>query len=599
MMMLFQSSPNEPARNPVSHAMRETRGSWLHVAVFSTAVNLLMLTGSLYMLQVYDRVLASRSVPTLLALSAIAVLAFVLQGVLDAMRAKMLGRIGARVDAELSPLAARALVSFPLRGAKPHVALQPARDLDALRTFLSSLGPTAIIDLPFMPLFVGACFLLHSWLGWLAVAGAVVIMGLTLVTETISQAPMRALTQSAAESAVLAESGRRNAEAIAGLGMGESFVSRYGAAHERQVQDSLSLSERISSFSATAKVARFALQSAVLGLGAYLAIQGQVSPGAMIAASILTSRALAPLEIAVAHWKGFVAARQAIKRLSQALPLVQAPELTMTLATPRRALTVEELVVTAPGTQVPIVKGLSFSLQAGQGLGLIGPSGSGKSSLARALVGAWPAARGAVRLDGALITQWEPSVLGGSLGYLPQDIELFDGTIAQNIARFRDDATAAAVLKAAEEAGAHQMIVAFPHGYGTRIGEGGVKLSGGQRQRIALARALYGEPFFIVLDEPNASLDAEGDEALTKAIRGVRARGGAVVVITHRPSGLAGVDLVGAMADGKLAAFGPREQVLREVMRQGGLPAMRRTQTSSIGTSDTPPNATPRAVGAA
>jgi ATP-binding cassette, subfamily C, bacterial PrsD len=560
----------------ITTAWRATRGHWFHVSLFSTLVNILMLTGSLYMLQVYDRVLASRSVPTLVVLSVITIAAFVLQGVLDAMRLKLLGRIGATVDGHLAPVAAQAAIQFPLKGAKPHEALQPLRDVDSVRTFLSSIGPTALIDMPFMPLFLAACFLLHPWLGWLGVAGAVIIVALTLWTERASKAPGMALMQSMVARGALVEAGRRNAEVIAGLGMARSFQQQFEASHGRQVGDGLALTDSTSTLSSTAKTIRFVLQSAVLGLGAFLVIRGEMTAGAMIAASILTSRALAPIEIAVAHWKAFVAARQGWQRLQRSLPLVRAGGKSVALPAPATSLALQDVTVVAPGTQRAILQGISFQLAAGQAVGLIGPSGSGKSTLARTLVGAWPATRGAIRLDGALLSQWDVTELGRSLGYLPQDIELFDGTIAQNIARFDPSASTEAILSAARQAGAHELIVSFPDGYETRVGEGGVQLSGGQRQRIALARALYGDPFLVVLDEPNANLDTAGDEALTQAILSVRRRGGIAVVITHRPSGLAGVDVVGALAEGRLAAFGPREQVLQKILRGGGLPAVTR-----------------------
>jgi ATP-binding cassette subfamily C protein len=558
----------ETGNDPVGRAFRKVRADWIHVSAFSAVVNLLMLTGSLYMLQVYDRVLASRSIPTLIALSFIAVAAFVLQGALDAFRLKLLSRIGAKVDRDLAPLAARAAVTLPLKGAKPAEALQPMRDLDALRGFLGSLGPTALIDMPFMPLFLAACFLLHPLLGWLALGGGVVILCLTWVTDRRSAGPTRAIMMSAAERGGLAESGRRNAEAIRALGMNAAFDNRFARAHADHVKDGLDLSDAANGIGAYAKVVRFVLQSAVLGLGAFLVVRGELGPGAMIAASILTSRALAPIELAVAHWKGLVAARQAYQRLKLLSPHLVASDKSIALPKPYKNLLVSDVAATAPGSQHVIVQGVSFEMKAGQVLGLIGPSGSGKSTLARALVGVWPLARGAIRLDGARLDQWEPDQLGRAMGYLPQDVELFDGTVAENIARFDPDISSDAVLKAATVAGAHEMIVALSEGYDTVIGERGAALSGGQRQRIALARALYGDPFMVVLDEPNASLDNEGDEALTEAIRTVKSRSGICVVITHRPSGLFAVDLVGAMAQGRLQAFGPRDEVLQKVMRR-------------------------------
>lgn len=561
-------------------AFRSTRTEWIHVGVFSTVVNVLMLTGSIYMLQVYDRVLSSRSVPTLIGVTAIALLAFALQGVLDAMRSKMLGRIGACVDEKLAPYAARAATTLPLKGAGPRDSLEPLRDLDALRAFLSSPGPTALIDMPFMPLFVTACFLLHPWLGLLTIASCLLIVMLTLLVERRSKEPNLQLSASHAERAQLAESARRNAEALAGLGMAGLFERRFQAVNARVVQSGLLLSESTGGITATAKVARYVLQSAVLGLGAYLVIRGELSPGAMIAASILTTRALAPVEVAVAHWKQFVAVRQSYGRMKQRLPVLGETEKTLALPAPSMDLSVEDLVVAPPGQQRVVLQGVSFRLKAGDALGIVGPSGSGKSSLARALVGAWPAGRGGVRLDGALIEQWAPEEIGAARGYLPQDVELFEGSIAENIARFRPDFAAEDVLKAANAAGAHNIITAFPEGYDTRLRDGGAGLSGGQRQRIALARALYGDPFLVVLDEPNANLDQQGDDALNQAIMGVRERGGIVVVITHRPTALAGVNLMGVMREGRFADFGPRDQVIEKLMgapAQGFAPPRRTT----------------------
>lgn len=553
--------------DPVLRAFRGVRGDWFHVAVFSAVVNVLMLTSPLYMLQVYDRVVAGRSVPTLVAISLIALVAFLLQGALDTFRLKLLSRIGAKIDRELSPLAGQAVVTMPLKGAMPAASQQPIRDLDALRGFLGSLGPTALLDMPFMPLFLAACFLLHPWLGGLAMAGGALILALTWITDRRSAAPTRAVVASGAERANIGESGRRNAEAIRALGMTAAFGARHQRAHDGHVRDGLVLSDATSGIGAYARVVRFALQSAVLGLGAYLVVRGELSPGAMIAASILTSRAMAPIETAVAHWKGFVAARQGYQRLRMIAPHLQARDKAIDLPRPAKTLQVVEATVTAPGSQRIIVAGVGFQLKAGQAVGLIGPSGSGKSTLARALVGVWPLVRGAVLLDGARLDQWEPDQLGRFLGYLPQDVELFDGTVAENIARLDPAMTSEAVLKAARAAGAHDVIVGLPDGYGTVIGERGLTLSGGQRQRIALARALYGEPFLVVLDEPNASLDNEGDEALTGAIQGIKARGGICIVVTHRQSGLAAVDLVAVIAQGHLQAFGPRDEILQQLMR--------------------------------
>jgi ATP-binding cassette subfamily C protein len=563
----------EHAASEVRLALKSCRPAFTGVALFSAVINILMLTGSIYMLQIYDRVLASRSLSTLVGISLIVLAAYLLQGGLDAIRSKMLARIGARFDEMLSGRVYELVATLPLKGPRSVTGLQPIRDLDQIRGFLSGLGPTALFDLPFMPLFFAGCFLIHPWLGWLAVAGGVVIVALTLLTEVRSRAPIKDMTQSAAERHAVAEVSRRNAESVRALGMRGVLASRYSEANARHVLDGLRASDAAAGIGAAAKIFRMILQSAGLGLGAYLVIKGELTGGGMIASSILMSRALAPIEIAVANWKGFIAARQGYQRLVQVMGLVPPVRERLSLPAPTSNLTVQDVVVGAPGTNQPIVLGASLQLKAGQGLGLIGPSASGKSTLARALVGVWPLLRGEVRLDGATLDQWEPDMLGAHLGYLPQDVELFEGTIAENIARFRPDATAESVIAAARAAGAHEMILQMPTGYDTRIGENGAVLSGGQRQRVALARALYGDPFLVVLDEPNASLDGAGDEALNEAILGVRQRGGIVVVITHRPSALAHVDLVGVMEAGRIKALGPRDEIMKPLMKRPAAPA--------------------------
>ncbi len=558
----------------VASALAACRRPLVGVGLFSGAINLLMLSGSLYMLQVYDRVLSSRSLATLVGITLLLLVAYLLQGFLDAVRVRMLARIGARFDEAVSPKAFEASQRLPLIGARPEQAMQPIRDLDQIRAFLASMGPTAFFDMPWMPLFFAACFLLHPWLGWLAVGGGAVILALTWLTERRSRDATRAQAASAGARQTLAEAGRRNAEALTAMGMAPDFQRRWRAANARHVGDWLASSDAVGGIGAFAKVFRLILQSAVLGLGAYLAILGEVSGGAMIAASILTSRALAPIEIAVAHWKGFVGARQGYGRLKEVLDTPAFAETTKTeLPAPQRSLTAENLIVAAPGRQVPIVHGVSLRLEAGHGLGIIGPSASGKSTLVRALVGVWRPLKGDVRLDGAALSMWDRDALGRHVGYLPQDIELFDGTVAQNIARFRQDTSDEAVIAAARAAGAHELILRLENGYDTVIGEAGTALSGGQRQRIALARALFGDPFLVVLDEPNSNLDHEGDAALTQAVLGVRARGGIVIVVTHRQAAVAGVDQIAMLAEGRIQSIGPKEEIMRKLMQRPGAPA--------------------------
>ncbi len=577
------------SRSAVAHphsiaakALASCRGAFTVVAVFSGLINLLTLSGSFYMLQVYDRVLSSRSVPTLIGLSLLLLAAYVLYGFLDAVRVRMLTRIGARFDDQVSPAAFAAAQRLPLMGFRADQAMQPIRDLDQIRTFLSSLGPTALFDMPWMPIFLAGCFILHPYLGWLVVGGGVVILLLTLLTERNSQAATKAHTVSSGARQTIAEASRRNAEALTAMGMAPAFQRRWREANLRHVGGWLASSDATSGIGTFAKVFRMVLQSAVLGMGAYLSIHGDVSGGAMIAASIMTSKALAPIETAVAHWKGFVGARQGYARLKQVLDSPAFTEERKTaLPVPTRHVVAENLIVAAPGRQNPILQGVSLKLEAGQGLGIIGPSASGKSTLVRALVGVWTPLKGDVRIDGFAIPQWDAVELGRHIGYLPQDIELFDGTVAQNISRFLPDASDEAIIAAAQAAGAHDLIAKLENGYDTVIGEGGAALSGGQRQRVALARALFGNPFLVVLDEPNSNLDHNGDEALTRAVIGVRERGGIVIVVTHRQTAIAGVDHVAMMAEGRIQALGPKERILQKVLRQGGLPSVQRQTVAS------------------
>jgi PrtD family type I secretion system ABC transporter len=563
------AGPHRPApgktADPLSGALAACRGAFLTVGLFSAAINVLALTGSIYMLQVYDRVLPSRSVPTLVALSLIVVALYAMQGVFDWLRQRILGRIGVALDQALSGPVVTAILRMPMRTRSGGEGLQLSRDLDSVRSFLSGLGPTTLFDLPWIPLYVGICFLLHPLLGWTLVGGAVILVTLTLLTEIRVRAPTHDAARSGAQRAVMLEAARRNAEVVAALGMEQRIVQRFGAASVEHIAAQQRAADIAGGLGAMSKVVRFILQSAMLGVGAWLVINDQASGGVMIASSVISSRALAPIELAISNWRPFLSARQAWQRLRGALG---ADVDTTNAVAPDRAsrtLTLDQVCVAAPGGSV-VVQGVSFALEAGQGLGIIGPSASGKSSLARAVVGVWPTARGELRLDGATLDQWSAEARGAMIGYLPQDIELFDGTVAENIARFDPAMSNDDVLAAARAAGAYDMILKLPSGFETKIGEAGSSLSGGQRQRIALARALYKDPFLVVLDEPNSNLDSEGDAALAAAIKGIRARGGIAIVVAHRPSALAGVDLVLALAQGQAQAFGPKDDVLRNIL---------------------------------
>lgn len=552
--------------DPLAAALASCRGALLATGLFSGVLNILMLAGAIYMLQVYDRVLTSRSLQTLVGLTALLGLVFLVQGVLDIIRQRLLTRIGASVDRQLAPQVFRLIASIPVRAGTPIDAQQPARDLDSVRGFMSSLGPTAFFDLPWLPVFLVLCFLLHVWIGTAVLLACVALFIVTLLTERATKAPMLGVARAAAGRALIAETSRRNAESIAAMGMQEALGARYSRVNGDFLSANEAATDVIGTYATVSRIFRMAMQSAILGLGAWLVLTEQATPGVMIASSILMGRALAPIEAVVSHWKSFVAARQGWRRLREVMRLLPAPAERMALPPPKRMLTLEQVVVAAPGSTTPIIQGVSFSLLAGQALGVIGPSASGKSTLARVLSGAWRPLRGSVRLDGAELEQWSDAARGAFVGYLPQDIGLFDGTVAENIARFRPAAASDDIVAAARAAGADEMIRKLPSGYETRIGEGGMTLSGGQRQRVALARALFGNPFLVILDEPNANLDAEGEAAVTQAIRHVRERQGIAIVIAHRPSAIAAVDVVGVMKDGRMQAFGPRDEVLKRVL---------------------------------
>ena len=546
------------------------RGAFFGLAIFSGLINLLYLTGSFYMLQVYDRVIPSRSVPTLIALSLLAAALFAGQAALDYFRSRVLLHMARSLDERLSPRVFRIISQMPLRSGSSAAGLQPLRDLDQVRSFLSGGGPLGLFDLPWMPFYLAICFAFHPMIGIAALCGAVMLISITLCAEVFTHKPIAEVAQHAAARNGLAEATRRNAEVVAALGMGGRLATLWARSNEKHLDAQDRASGVSGGLSALSKAARSALQSGVLGLGAFLVIHNEASGGVIIASSIMTSRALAPVEMLISQWKGFGAARQGWRRLRElfaAFPEVDDP---MPLETPCRSLIVESLSIAPPGGTRMVVNNVGFELKAGSALGVIGPSASGKSSLARALVGVWRPQRGAVRLDGAALGQWAPESLGRHIGYLPQDVELLSGTIASNIARFDADPDPEVVIRAARQAGVHELIVQFPQGYSTRLGEGGVALSGGQRQRIALARALYGDPFLVVLDEPNSSLDADGEQALTQAILNVRERGGIAVIMAHRPSALASVDMVLAMANGEAKGFGPRDEILRKVLRPVG-----------------------------
>jgi PrtD family type I secretion system ABC transporter len=555
-------------RSELAAAFASCRGAFVATGLISGMSNVLMLTGAIFMLELYDRVLPSRSVPTLIGLTILAGGLYVALGLLDLIRGRILARIGISLDEALSGRIYQTIVRLPAIVGQRNDGAAPMRDLDTVRAFLGGVGPVALFDLPWLPIYLGICFAFHFWLGMTAAIGAFILVILTLLTEWLVLKPTRTAAQLAGARNTMIEASWRNSEALVAMGMLPHLVGRWSKVNTDYLASNRHASDAAGGFGAISKVLRMMLQSAVLGVGAYLVIYEVASPGIMIAAGLLAARALAPVDIAIAHWRGWVAARQSWDRLQTLLAKFPSDGEPMPLEPPQKSLIVENVSVVPPGEQKAVVRDLSLKLQRGNALGVIGPSASGKSSFARILVGYWKPAHGKVSLDGAALDQWAPNILGRHVGYLPQHVELLNGTVAQNISRFEPDADPKAIRAAAACAGVHDMIVSLTNGYDTQIGERGSALSAGQAQRVALARALYHDPFLVVLDEPNSNLDAEGDAALTQAILGIRARGGIAVVIAHRPSAIAGVDLLLAMKEGRAVAFGPKDEVLAKVLQR-------------------------------
>ena len=562
------------ADDPVSRGLHQSARKMIGIALFSGVINLLMLSGSLYMLQVYDRVIPSRNIATLFGLSLIVLFAYLMQGYFDALRTRMLCRVATLFDVGLQDSIHTALATLPLRGARPMVMQQPLRDLDQIRAFMSSMGPTAFLDMPWIPIFLIALFMFHPAIGTTAVLGMVAIVAMTLLTDRLSRGAAKAAMDSSAQRQVLADTTQRNAEVIRALGMVDRFGALWARVNERYLRENIRSTDVSANLGSGAKVLRYVLQSGMLGIGAYLVVADRASGGIMIASSIMMGRALAPVEVALGSWKQLVAARQGITRLRDICKsTAQPPAPPVMLPRPCRELVVRELSVGAPGMDKPIVQNISFNLKAGMGLALLGASASGKTSLSKALVGIWPAQHGVVRLDGAALDQWRNEDLGRHIGYLPQEVALFDGTVAENICRFDPGATSDAILRAAQIAGVHETVLRLPEGYSTRIGQGGMALSAGQRQRVGLARAVFGDPFLVVLDEPNANLDAEGENALGRAIQILRQMGSIVIVISHRPNALAALDMALVLYEGKAIAFGPSQEVFARVRGAAPSPA--------------------------
>jgi len=571
-------SKNRSAGNSeLSAALSPCRSALVALAIFSLVANLLMLTGPLFMLQIYDRVLTSGSMPTLLALAILAAVLYSLYGFLEFIRSRLLVRVGFIFDESLRERVFNAVATHAFRGGAGRS--EALGDLQTVRQFLQGNGPLAFLDMPWAPIYLAVIFAMHSMLGWLAVIAGVVLTLIAILTEQVTRKHAAEAHKSISQANTHADQTRTNVEVATILGMIGRLRQRWAKAQDQALASQMLASDRGGLLSTLSRTLRLVFQSAVLGLGAYLALRREVSPGVMIAASIIMARALSPIETAVSQWPQFQSFRRSWARLKSFLAEYPTAKPRMELPQPTGRLSVENLSAYIPGAEKPLVGNVSFALDRGDGLGIIGPTGAGKSTLARALVGAWPLTRGTVRLDGATPDQWDPDVLGRSIGYLSQESELFDGTVAENISRFEASPDPKAIVAAAQQADIHELILSMPDGYNTVIGQDGRRLSAGQRQRLGLARALYGNPSLVVLDEPNANLDSNGEAALVRAIADVRARGSTVIVIAHRPSAIGALDKLMVLGEGRVAAFGPKDEILSKVLarpvdaagRPGGL----------------------------
>lgn len=556
-----------PGLAELAAARAASRQAVMIAFLFSALVNLLMLTAPLYMLQVYDRVLVSRSEETLVALSLLMTFLFVIMGLLDHARGRIMARVGARLQARLDPRVLSAALRRLTVAPQDTAAQAAQRDLDAMARFWASPMLLALFDAPWAPVFAAAIFVFHPWLGCLALGGGLVIVLLSWLNQRGTEAPLRTSSLAAFAADRQAEALKADAELIQALGMTEAAFSRLRQRREQTLTTGLAAADASGRYTVAIKTFRLFLQSAMLGLAAWLVLQQELSAGAMIAASILMGRALQPVEQAVGQWSVLTGARLARVRLAGLLAATPPAAVRTRLPRPRAQLDVQGLTVVPPGCAAPVLRDVTFRLSPGQALGVIGPSASGKSSLARALTGVWRPASGRIRLEGATLDQHDPEVLGSLIGYLPQRVSLFDGTIAENIARLQSDADPDRIITAARAAAAHEMILQLPDGYDTQVASMGSRLSGGQIQRIGLARALYGDPVLLILDEPNSNLDNEGALALNQAIRAAKQRAAAVLIMAHRPSALQDCELLLVLQDGSAAAFGPRDAVLRALVR--------------------------------
>ncbi|PWG18478.1 type I secretion system permease/ATPase [Salibaculum griseiflavum] len=553
-------------RRELRSARRKSRGLFWFVGVFSVFVNALMLTGPLYMLNVYDRVLGSRSVETLVALSVLVGFLYLMMALLDYARGRVMGRVGARFQTALDRRVFMASIAARGTGRVPQEAATGQRDLESVQRLITSPVLMALFDLPWTPIFLLGIFIFHPWLGYLAIAGGGALVLLALANQMSTRTPLAEANQAAHQTDMLGQALRNESEMVQSLGMRQSTFERWEQLRGKSLSASVGAGDQSGGFTAITRSFRLFLQSAMLGLGAYLVLQDQLTAGAMIAGSILLGRALAPVELLINQWAVVQRGIDAWRSLARLLGAVPEASPRTNLPTPRAIIEARDVTVVPPGQSSATLRMVSFRLEPGQAMGVIGVSGAGKTTLAKALIGLWAPAGGKIRLDGAALDQYEPDRLGKHIGYLPQRVQLFDGTIKENIARMSNTPDDAAVVAAAKKAAAHEMILKLPDGYDTRVDMTGGRLSGGQVQRIRLARALYGDPVVLVLDEPNANLDNEGSKALNAAIRAMKQDGRAVFIMAHRPAAIQECDLLLYLESGTARAYGPREDVLKKIV---------------------------------
>jgi len=545
----------------ISRARRLVRKDLKGVAAFSLVINILMLTGPIYMLQVYDRILTSRSMSTLVAITVLMVGLFVVMGVMELYRSRILSRTGLKFEQNLGP---STLKLWLLRGHSfPKGMPSPMRDVATVRRFLSGSAPGSFFDIPWTPIYLGIIFLLHPLLGVLGVIGAIILIVVSILNGRAVRENSRNVSKLNSEQEVLAHQGHESFETVLSMGMRPQIVDKWTELSAKEQREISKVSDTTGAALAFSKSFRMIIQSAILGLGAALALKQIISPGAMIAASILLGRALAPVQTVIGQWQQFKNAQQSYKRLSKFHEVAAEQETAISLPRPKGQISVEKVVAAPPGVKKTVLNGITFSLAPGSAMAIIGPSASGKSSLAKLLVGLWKPLGGHVRLDGATLDQWSKDDLGQYVGYLPQKVTMFSGTVGQNIARFKPGATELEIIAAAQEAGIHEMILRLPGGYDMQILDGGENLSGGQIQLVGLARALFGRPSIVVLDEPNSNLDNTGENVLKAAIARLKARGASVVVVAHRAGVLNVMDYLLVLEDGKQVAFGLRQGVYK------------------------------------